>query len=252
MKRKYLPFLFFLILLFPFVLSAKEITVAVAANAKFVIEKLKTEFENDTGIKIKTVISSSGKLTAQIKSRAPFDLFLSADMEYPEHLYREGFSSEKPYIYSSGILVFWTFRDVDPQRWQDYIQSGNAKKIAVGNPKLAPYGRAAISAMKKLDIHRKVEKKIVYGDSISQVNHYVVSKAADAGFTSLSIVSSPEMKGKGRWAVVDPSLYQPIDQGMIILKHGADKNSEASMKFYEFIKSSKAKKILVGYGYRVY
>ncbi len=225
------------------------VTVAVAANFRFAMEELSQEFKKETGIDIKTVISSSGKLTAQIKNGAPFDVFLSANMKYPETLYREGHTTTKPKVYAYGSLVLWTLKDLDLSKGINALSDKKVQKIAIANPKNAPYGIAAINALNYYKIYKKIKPKLVYGESISQTNLYVASETADACLTAKSVVLSPKMKGKGKWIEIDKSAYKPIAQGIVITNHGVKNKDSASQKFYNFLFSHKAREILEKYGY---
>lgn len=250
MKRKVLILVFGLL---SFVVTAANpfppITIAVAANMQFAMKTLTRNFTEETGIQCNLVISSSGKLTAQIKAGAPYDLFVSADMKYPETLFKSGFALEKPKIYAYGKLVLWTMdKSIKPSL--SVLNSGKIKHIACANPKTAPYGVATIQILKHNNLYNSLEHKLVYGESISQTNQFITSKSAQIGFTAKSVVLSPEMKGKGSWIEMNPSSYSPIAQGVIIVKQ---KNTEeaGARKFYNFLFSTKAKNILKSYGYLV-
>jgi molybdate transport system substrate-binding protein len=230
---------------------AQEIIVAVAANVQFAVQDLEQAYEQNTGLAIKTVISSSGKLTAQIQNGAPFDVFLSADMKYPDTLYAAGFAAAKPRVYACGALVLWTMKDADLSRGIKILLEDKIRKVAVANPKTAPYGAEAIKVLRHYQMYESVMPKLVYGESIAQVNQYIFSQAAEAGITAKSVVLSPEMRGKGKWIEIDPAAYSPIAQGAVILKHGSKNHPQASQTFYDFLFSEAAKAILKGYGYLV-
>ena len=226
------------------------ITVAVAANVQYAMHELKAEFVKETGIKLSVVIGSSGQLTAQIKEGAPYDVFISADMKYPNTLYKEGFAVDTPRIYASGTLVIWTMdKGIQFGKGLKILLDKKIKKIALANPRTAPYGVAAVNALKNLGVYEQVKYKLVYGESISPTNQFIVSKAVEAGFTAKSVVVSPRMKGKGTWKEIEPGLYDPIRQGCVILKHGYKNHKDASEKFYNFLFSNKAKVILSKFGY---
>jgi molybdate transport system substrate-binding protein len=227
----------------------KSVMVAVAANVKYAFEALSTAFTSETGITVKNATSSSGKLTAQITHGAPFDLFLSADMKYPEKLYQDGLAVTKPKIYANGTLVLWTMKEIDLSTGIAAMSSSNITKIAIANPKLAPYGAQAIRAMQYYKLDAAIKPKLIFGESISQVNQYIDSKSVDAGFTAKSVVVSPLLEGKGNWIALPKESYQPIQQGMVILRHGQSENNHATRKFYEFMSSAKAQAILIKFGY---
>lgn len=241
----------FALLLQPLVASAEPLTVAVAANVKYAFDELATAFTRQTGVAVRGVVSSSGKLTSQIKSGAPYDVFLSADMEYPAILFNDGQATSPPKVYASGALVLWTSKDVDLSKGVAGLADSSFKKIAIASPKLAPYGREAIKALDFYKVRAVVEPKLVYGESISQVNQYIDTKSVEVGFTAKSVVLSPELQGKGKWVEVPNESYAPIAQGLVILRHGSENNGEAARKFYGFVFSSIAQAILTKYGYKL-
>ena len=226
-----------------------DLTVAVAANVQYTFEELKTAFEKKTGISVKAVIGSSGKFTAQIENGAPFDVFLSADMEYPMTLYKEGLTVNAPKIYAYGALVIWTMTDVDLSGGIEVLADANVKKIAIASPKTAPYGRQAVNALKHYDLYAQVGKKLVYGESIAQANQFITTKAADVGITAKSVVLAPQLKDKGQWIDVPKESYEPIAQGVVILKHAERGKMDEANKLVDFISSSEAGEIFKKYGY---
>ncbi len=238
--------------MFIFISSAAafaDLTVSVAANVQYTFEELKAVFEKETGISVKTVIGSSGKFTAQIENGAPFDVFLSADMDYPKTLHKEGLTVNAPKIYAYGALVIWTMTDVDLSGGIDVLADANVKKIAIASPKTAPYGRQAVNALKHYDLYSHVGKKLVYGESIAQANQFITTKAADVGITAKSVVLAPQLKDKGQWIDVPKEAYEPIAQGVVILKHAERGNIGEANKLFDFLFSEKAGEIFKKYGY---
>ncbi len=229
-------------------LKGQSIKVAVAANLQSIIKVLAQDFNQKTGLTIEPIIGASGNLAAQIKNGAPYDLFLSADMNFPSQLYKEGFSSQKPIVYAKGSLIICSNQDIGFDNWRDWLKSGKVVKIAIANPKIAPYGKAAEEALTKLDILKSIQQKLVYGESISQVNTYITTGVVDIGFTTQAMVTDQTNKNKLYWKVVDANLYQPIEQGMVVLK-SADNNNSVQ-KFYQYLLSTSAKAIFEQYGYR--
>lgn len=227
--------------------NAESINVAVAANVQFAFNDLAKEFQKETGIEAKGSVGASGKFATQIENGAPFDVFLSADMEFPQKLYTQKLTtaSPKPYVY--GTLVLWTTRGADLKNWQKALLSGNVKKIAVANPKTAPYGRETMRLFDHYKMTSTITPKLVYGDSITQTSQYIVSGVVDAGFTAKSVVIAKEMKDKGQWIEMPKDAYQPIAQGVVIIK--ASKQQVAAQKFVDFVFSPKAKIIFERYGY---
>ena len=231
-------------------LFASSITVAVAANVSYAMDDLKKEFNKiypDT--KVKVILGGSGKLTAQIKNGAPYQLFISANMQYPQSLYADGIATTKPLIYAQGSLAYLSSKKQDFSKGMRLLKEKSIQKIAIANPKTAPYGKATVEAIKNSGIYENIVKKFVYSESISQTVSYTVT-ATDIGFIAKSSLFSPMMSKykKGiNWADVDLKLYKPINQGIVILKNGENSCEVAS--FYTFMLSTKAKKILNNFGY---
>lgn len=229
--------------------AVEPLTVAVAANVKFVFDELRAEFRKASGIDAVGVFASSGKINAQIKSGAPYDVFMSADMEFPQALYRDGLAVSPPRVYAQGVLVLWTLQPLDMNQGMGVLKNPAVKKVAIANPKLAPYGLEAMRALDYFKLRAAVEPKLIYGESIGQVNQYIDTQAVEIGFTAKSVVLAPQMLGRGKWIEVPRESYQPIEQGIVMLKHGADTNAAAAKKFMEFMASAKARSILEKFGY---
>ena len=229
---------------------AGTIQIAVAANVSYAIDNLKKAFnETYPYTKVEVVLGSSGKLTAQIKHGAPYQLFMSANMKYPEALYKDKVAVSKPVIYAQGTLAYLSNKAQDFSKGMALLKDENIKKIAVANPKTAPYGKAAVEAMKNASVYEDVKNKFVFAESVSQTVSYTVI-AADIGFIAKSSLYSPKMKRYKEninWKEVDPKLYTPIEQGMVILKKG--ESSSEVRAFYDFMLSVKAQKILTEFGY---
>ena len=248
--RKYLLFCI-LILRLPSLSPAfaEDLNVAVAANVQYTFQELKSNFEDETDLTIREIIGSSGNLTSQIENGAPFDLFLSADMDYPEALYEKGLTHQKPEIYAYGTLVLWTLANLDFSKGIEILNDPIVRKVAIPNPQTSPYGRQAANVLKHYKIYDQLSRKLVYGESIAQVSQFIASRASDIGFTAKSIVLAPDMLKTGQWTEVEPDAYAPIAQGVVILKHAEEQNLEAAQKFYDFLFSEKARAIYKKYGY---
>ncbi len=243
----------FLFLLFVSTYSmAGSIQIAVAANVSYAMDDLKKAFNTvypDT--KVQVVLGSSGKLTAQIKHGAPYQLLMSADMKYPEALYEDKIAVTKPLVYAQGTLAYLSHKPQDFSKGMALLKEVNIKKAAVANPKTAPYGKAAVEAMKNASVYEEVKHKFVFAESASQAVSYTVT-ATDLGFIAKSSLYSPKMKHYKEsihWEEVDPKLYTPIQQGIVILRKG-EKNPEVKA-FYDFMLSQDAQKILIDFGYLV-
>lgn len=225
--------------------------IAAAANVQFAMEELEARFEEQTGIPVEVILSSSGKLAAQIRQGAPFDLFVSADTKYPEFLYQEGAAAGTPRIYAYGALVLWTLKDLDLSRDLAVLTDPSIRKIGMPNPKTAPYGEQAMLALQNSGLADSLQSRLVFGESIAQVNQYVLSGACEIGFTARSVVMAPELKGKGKWAELDKSTYRPIAQAVVITNYGQENNPETSRLFFDFLFSSEGRAIFQKFGYEL-
>lgn len=228
--------------------QAQSLRVAVAANAQFVMESLSEAFQKQSGIRIEPIISSSGKLTTQIQQGAPFDVFLSADMTYPRALHEQHLTTTAPVVYAYGSLVLWTLGDLPLSADLKILQNPAIRHIAIANPATAPYGEAARSLLKYRQLLDPVEAKLVYGESIAQVNQYVLSGNAEVGITAKSVVLDPALKGRGHWVDLPPPGYSPIAQGVVVLSRTSQ--PKAAAQFVAFLRSTTARRILQQYGYR--
>ena len=231
---------------------AGEINIAVAANVSYAMDELKAAFaKTHPDTKVLVTLGSSGKLTAQIKNGAPYGLFMAANMKFPEALYQDGIAVTKPVVYAQGALAYLSAKPTDFSRGIGLVAEKSVGKVAVANPKTAPYGTAAVEAMKKGGVYEKAKEKLVYAESISQTVTYALT-AADIGFIAKSSLYSPKMaqyKENVNWASVNPKLYTPIKQGIVLLKNG-DNDTEYKA-FYDFILGNEAKTIFRAYGYIV-
>lgn len=230
----------------------KTIRVAAAADLKFAMEELSKGFEAKTGTRVDITTGSSGNFFAQIRNGAPFDLFFSADMDYPKKLEASGFAEPGTlYEYALGGIVIWTPAnsplDVAKDRWSALLDA-HVQKIAIANPSLAPYGRAAVAALQKEGIYEQVKGMLVYGENISQAAQFVQSGNAQAGIIAHSLALSPGMKGGKMW-VIPLDMHPPIEQGAAVLK-GAKSKAEG-LKFLSFVKSAAGRTILEKYGFGV-
>lgn len=234
----------------PRAMAQATLTVAAASNVQFALEALKADFTAAHGAEVKAVYSSSGKLAAQIRSGAPFDVFVSADMAFPDSVAAWGLAAGKPRLYARGRLVLWTTRaDLDPAAGLPLLAGAEVKKVALPDPALAPYGREALAALTRAGLAEVVKPKLVFAQNIGQTGQFILTGAVDIGFNAKSVVVSPEMKGKGRWADLDSASYRPIDQGAVLLKYGAEKNPVPAKQFLDHLHSPKGRAIFTRFGY---
>jgi len=237
-----------IILVFNVVLNA-QVMVATSANVSFAINSLIKEFNKIyPNIEITPIIASSGKLTSQIINKAPFDIFLSADTFYPKKLYNLKLTKTSPIIYAYGKLALFSSKKRDFSKKLKILLNKDIKKIAIANPKTAPYGKAAFEALKNAKILKKIKKKLIFAGSISQTFYYSL-KATDIGIVAMSAFYSDKFshfKKNINWIEINQKLYSPIAQAMVLLKN----NSKAKL-FFKFLQSKKAKKIFKNFGYSV-
>src|SRR5215813_234435 len=250
MKNFSLWILLFFLFGMPMVIQAEEITVAAASDLSFVFREVVTRFERETGNTVKLSFGSSGNFYSQIENGAPYDLFFSADVDYPKKLEAAGLIEPGSlYPYAWGRLVLWAPSDsgVEVQQGLKCLLGAHVRKIAIANPSHAPYGRAAEAALKGEGIYEKVAGKLVLGENISQTAHFVETGNADAGLIALSLALAPEMKTKGKYDLVDPKLYPRIVQAAVIIKSSHKK--QAAQRFLEFLKSPAISALMKQYGF---
>jgi molybdate transport system substrate-binding protein len=231
--------------------SPTVLTIAAAADLRFALDDLVKDFEEKyPATKINVTYGSSGNFFAQFQNGAPFDLFFSADIEYPRKLAERGLGADDVFLYAIGCIVVWVPKDspvaVDKLGIKALLEP-SIRKIAVANPEHAPYGRAAVAALKALDVYDQVASRLVYGENIAQTAQFVQSGAADVGILALSLVVAPQMRDAGRFWRVPLDAYPRMEQGGIILK--AAKNLETARGFRDFILGEHGREVLKHYGF---
>jgi molybdate transport system substrate-binding protein len=244
----------FLVAIFSYFLlschSSKDtrLLVACASSTQYALKEISDQFKKETGIEVNLIFGSSGKLAQQIISGAPFHVFLSADTLYPYRIHQGGYAAAEVRKYAYGRLALWTnIDDMNPD--VEKLKSEKYRKIAVANPKLAPYGKAAFEVLYNTGWDPEIEVKLIYGENIMQTSQYILSKSCQVGFTALSVVKSPRMTKIGKWALIDKNLHSPITHSMVVIKTENEKMASDARKFHEFILSEKGQEILEKYGY---
>lgn len=220
------------------VAQSATITVAAASDLQGVLPEIAARFERESGVKSRLTFGSSGTFFAQIQNGAPFDLLLSADIDYPRRLEQAGLTAPGTlYQYAIGQIVLWT-----ATRNQALVVGGlpgltsaNVRRIAIANPEHAPYGRAAVAALKSAGIYEQVRAKLVLGENISQAAQFVQSGNADVGIVARSIVSIPRVAAEGVAIDIPSTSYPPIEQGAVVIK--AAKNQDAARRFLAFLRT---------------
>jgi molybdate transport system substrate-binding protein len=231
--------------------AGDNILIAAASNLRFAMHEICQGFqEANSSIQTKVSYGSSGNFFAQIKQGAPFDIFFSADKTYPELLEKEGLTAnEMQEVYAVGKIVLWLPNEskVDSDKGLQAVISPRVTKLAIANPRHAPYGRAAEESLRYYGLWEKVEGKLIYGENISQTAQFVHTGAADAGIIALSLAISPKMLQEGRYWVIPDESHSDIEQIYVVLKKGKEK--ESVRKFLDFIHGEKGGKILSRYGF---
>lgn len=241
-----------LFLLSSLISAAQEITVAAAADLQFALQDVTERFEKETGNRVQLAFGSSGNFFTQIQNGAPFDLFFSADVEYPQKLEAAGLAEPGTlYQYAEGKLVLWVPKNstLDLSLGLPLLLDPKIKKIAIANPAHAPYGRAAVAALRHEGIYDKVADRLVLGENISQTASFVVSGAADVGLVALSLALAPTLKDEGRYTELPANDYPPIRQGVIVLK--SSKQKQAAQQFLAYMKTPAVINLLKRYGFSV-
>ncbi|MEX5219222.1 MAG: molybdate ABC transporter substrate-binding protein [Nitrospiraceae bacterium] len=234
----------------PAAVSAEELAVAAASALNFAMKDLATRFEAVRGAKVTLSIGSSGNLYSQIRNDAPFDLFFSSDMGYPKKLEEAGMAvSGTLYRYAVGRLVLWVPNEsrLDVEKGLELLRNSGIQKVSIPNPKHAPYGRAAVSAMNYFRVYDAVKDKLAMAENTSQAAKFVESGAADIGIIALSMALSPDMKTAGRYWEVPPEAHPEIEKGAVILKRSA--HQKLAQQFVEFMKDSEGQEIMRRYGF---
>lgn len=231
--------------------SAQEITVAAASDMSAALPAIVAAYSKKTGTTVKLSFGASGNLTNQIRNGAPFDVFFSADEGFPHQLIDEGLASGSTlYRYAVGRLVLWVPNDSTLDLSKLGIKAlldPSVKKIAIANPATAPYGRAAVEALRHFGIYDQISDKLVIGENISQAAQFVESGNAQAGLVALSHALAPAMKGKGRYWAMPLDAYPTLNQAAVVLSKS--KQQSAAQEFLEFLRTAEATSLLASYGF---
>lgn len=228
-----------------------ELTIAAASDLNFAFKELVTEYEKTTSQHVKLSLGSSGNFYSQIQNGAPFDLYFSADIGYPRKLEEAGLAVPGSlYRYAVGRIVVWV-----PSRsalaveklGMEVLLDPSIKRIAIANPKHAPYGRAAVAAMQHFKVHDRVKNKLVLGENISQTAQFVESGASDVGIIALSLALAPAMKDMGKYWEIPAGAHSPLEQGAIVVKNS--KHQPEAKAFFEFLKGDRGREVMRRYGF---
>ena len=225
-----------------------KILIAAASDLKFALDSMVTVFKKNNRGTVNVIYGSSGKLSEQISNGAPFDIFFSADINYPRQLKEKALTASEVYLYGIGRIVLWS-KKLDPNKdGMNSLVSPSIKKIAIANPVHAPYGKRAEEALTYYKLLETVKGKLVYGENISQTAQFITTGAADIGIVALSLAVSPNMKKEGgKYYLIPENSHKPLEQGAVITRIG--KGNDLAKAFMEFIKSDTANKILFHFGF---
>jgi len=244
-----------IMLVIPLMCSAaatNELVIAAASDLNFAFKELVAEYEKTTGHHVKLSFGSSGNFYSQIKNGAPFDLYFSADIGYPKKL--EGAGLTVPgslYRYAVGRIVVWTgtASALDVTKGITVLQEPKIKKIAIANPKHAPYGRAAVAAMEHFKVYDQVKDRLIFGENVSQAAQFIESGACEIGIVALSLALAPTMKARGTYWEIPAEAHPPLEQGAVILQSSSHQG--AARQFLEFVKGTQGQEIMRRYGFTV-
>lgn len=230
-------------------LSAQTISIAAAADLRFVMDELINGFKkSNPDIKVDVIYGSSGNLYQQIVNQAPFNIFFSADISYPKKLDSLNLAGSKPKLYAIGHLVMWS-ATLDVTKGINLMSTPDVKKIAIANPRVAPYGKRAMECLKFYRLDTKVKDKIVEGENVSQAAQFVLTGNAEVGLIALSLALSPEMKSKGSYFLIDEKSYSKQEQAYVIIKN-SELNKDV-LKFVQFIETDPSRKLFGKYGFKL-
>jgi len=233
--------------------AAEQLSIAAASDLMYCLDALHAAFSKQhPGIELKTSTGSSGNFFAQIQNGAPFDVFLSADMSYPEELIKAGLADEKSLtVYALGRIVVWTAGDkVDVTAGIQALNGATVTKVAIANPGHAPYGRAAKAALQHAKLWDHLEPKIVYGENIAQTAQFIETGNAEAGIVALALVRSPKLAKVGHWVEIPLENYPRLEQAAVVTKTGL--SNPASALYLTFLRAPAAREIFDRFGLRLH
>jgi molybdate transport system substrate-binding protein len=233
-------------------LGAQTLAVAAASDLQSALPAIAAQFEKDTGHAVAVTFGSSGNFFTQIQNGAPFDVLLSADIAYPRQLEAGGFSEPGSlYQYAKGRLVLWTRSDsgVDVRSGLSVLSDARVRRVAIANPEHAPYGRAAVAALRHEGLYERMQGKLVLGENISQAAQFAQSGSADAGLIALALALSPTLKSTGTYADIPDAWYPSIEQAACVMS--ASREKALARQFVDYLKKPDSVRILRAYGFTV-
>jgi molybdate transport system substrate-binding protein len=230
--------------------GGRMVAVAAASDLQTVLPALLSGFERATAIKATVSFGSSGNFFAQIQNGAPFDVFFSADVDYPRRLVAAGQADrDSLYEYATGRLVLWTRTDsgLDIRKGMSMLRDARVRHIAIANPDLAPYGRAAIAALKSAGVYDQVKEKLVFGENISQTAQLAQSGNADVGLLAHSVAVGAVLKASGTFIDIPSTAYPPVVQAAVVVS--TSRHKDAGRALLQYIKSAEARQTFAAFGF---
>lgn len=238
--------IFLLLVLFSLSMQAQTVKVTAAADLRYAMDEIaKLYMKTNPGTNIEIVFGSSGNAYTQISNGAPFDVYFSADIMYPQKLKEAGLTITEPKLYAIGRIVLWS-STLDVSKGMEVLKTPKIK-IATANPEHAPYGQRAVEALKYYKIYDQVEKKLSFGENISQAAQFCLTGNAEAGLLALSLVLSPSMSDNGKYYLIPETAHRPLEQAYVMLKR-AERNKTA-LDFCNFIETKAVRTIFEKYGF---
>ncbi len=228
-------------------LHAQKVKVAAAADLRFAMDEIVMQYKNVyPNADIEVIYGSSGNAFTQISNGAPYDIYFSADIMYPQKLHEAGLTATVPKLYAIGRIVLWSSK-LDVSKGMNICEANTKAKIAIASPDHAPYGKKAVESLQYYKIYDKVKPRLVYGDNISQAAQFCLTGNADIGILALSLALSPLMRKHGKYFLIDEKSHEPLMQGFVILNRAKD--NKLALAFAEYIEASPARKIFEKYGF---
>ncbi|GAB6033924.1 molybdate ABC transporter substrate-binding protein [Galenea microaerophila] len=237
-------------LIISFSAQAGSLTIAAASDLKFAMSDIRQLFlQQFPGNRLNMVYGSSGKFAQQIENGAPYDLYFSASIEYPQRLVKKGLAATEPKLYAMGKIVLWS-REVDASKVSlKALATPQFRRIAIANPKHAPYGLRAKQALQAVGVWQAVKPKLVMGENIAQTAQMIEMGGAKIGIIALSLALSPQLSRQGHYGLIPQNLYQPLKQAYIVTQHG--KYNPLAFQFAQFMQTEKVKRVMKKYGFEV-
>ncbi len=236
------------IFLVSFYSEGQKLRVAIASSLLLPFQELEEQFETQNSIDIELISGSSGSLTTQILNGAPYDLFIAADKAFPDKLHTNELTLDEPKVLFSGQVYLWSRSDITNEI-DTFLRDGDFRRIAIANPELAPYGTTVKDWLVRTNIWPQIESKMVYGNAISQVNHYIYTNVVDLAFSSNSAAYSQQLKVKGYWSKIEGAEIALVPYFYVLIKN--TEQSQSINDFIDYVTDSQAMRVLRNYGFIV-